>query len=94
MPLLAALSLAIQLFFIVHAYRSGAPRYWILVIFAFPVAGCVAYYFFEGFPKSRVIPDDHPLLRYYQWYWKYGDGWNGLNTFKPHSTRSSNNVSP
>jgi len=53
MPLLAVLSLAIQFFFIMHAYRSGAPRYWIFIIFAFPVAGCLAYYFLEIFPKSR-----------------------------------------
>jgi hypothetical protein len=53
MPLLAALSLAIQLFFVIHAYRSGAPRYWVFVILAFPVAGCVAYYFLEVFPGSR-----------------------------------------
>lgn len=32
------------------------------------------------FPQDRVIPDDHPLLLYYRWYWKQGDGWNGLNT--------------
>ncbi|HOM16591.1 MAG TPA: LamG domain-containing protein, partial [Thermoguttaceae bacterium] len=32
------------------------------------------------FPQDRVIPDDHPLLVYYRWYWKQGDGWNGLNT--------------
>jgi hypothetical protein len=34
----------------------------------------------EGFPKDRVIPDDDPIYRYYKWYWKQGDGWNGLNT--------------
>jgi len=34
----------------------------------------------EGFPTNRVVPDDHPLLKYLSWYWKEGDGWNGLNT--------------
>jgi hypothetical protein len=34
----------------------------------------------EGFPAMRVIGDDHPIYRYYRWYWKEGDGWNGLNT--------------
>lgn len=34
----------------------------------------------KGFPADRVIPADHPLYRYLQWYWKTGDGWNGLNT--------------
>ncbi len=40
----------------------------------------VNYLKLQGFPESRVIPDDHPLYRYYRWYWKAGDGWNGLNT--------------
>jgi hypothetical protein len=42
--------------------------------------GGVAYESLPGFPPSRVIPDDHPLYRYYQWYWKHGDGWTALNT--------------
>ncbi len=53
MPLLVGLSLAIQIFFIVHAYRSGAPRYWVFVILLFPVAGCLAYYVLEVFPGTR-----------------------------------------
>jgi hypothetical protein len=53
MPLLLALNLVIQVFFIVHVYRSGAPRYWAFIILLFPVAGCLAYYFLEVFPHSR-----------------------------------------
>jgi hypothetical protein len=53
MPLLVALNLAIQVCFVVHAYRTGAPRYWVFVILAFPVAGCVAYYLLEVFLPSR-----------------------------------------
>ena len=33
-----------------------------------------------NFPADRVIPDDFPLYVFYRWYWKVGDGWNGLNT--------------
>ena len=40
----------------------------------------VSFRAIPGFPQSRVIPDDHPLYLYYRWYWKSGDGWNGLNT--------------
>lgn len=40
----------------------------------------VDYTKLAGFPADRVIPDDHPLYVYYRWYWKTGDGWNGLNT--------------
>lgn len=53
MPLLVVLNLVIQLCFIVHVYRSGAPRYWAFVILLFPVAGCLAYYFLEVFPQSH-----------------------------------------
>jgi hypothetical protein len=53
MPLLLALSLVIQLLFVVHVYRSGAPRYWVFVILAFPVAGCLAYVVFEVLPHTR-----------------------------------------
>jgi len=53
MPLLVALNLVIQVCFVVHAYRSGAPRYWVFVILAFPVAGCLAYYVVEVFLPSR-----------------------------------------
>ncbi len=53
MPLLVALNLLIQACFVVHAYRTGAPRYWVFVIIAFPVAGCLAYYVLEVFLPSR-----------------------------------------
>lgn len=32
-----------------------------------------------NFPANRVIADDNPILKYLQWFWKTGDGWNGLN---------------
>ena len=34
----------------------------------------------KDFPANRVIADDNPFYRYCQWFWKAGDGWNGLNT--------------
>ena len=40
----------------------------------------VDYTKLADFPKSRVIPDDNPIYRFYRWYWKEGDGWPGLNT--------------
>lgn len=33
-----------------------------------------------NFPADRVIPDDHPVLDYYRWFWTTGDGWNGLHS--------------
>ena len=34
----------------------------------------------DGFPVSRVIPDDYPVYDYYRWFWREGDGWNKLQT--------------
>lgn len=33
-----------------------------------------------GFPEDRVVPEDHPILNYYRWFWTEGDGWNGLHS--------------
>ena len=40
----------------------------------------VEYSKVKDFPADRVIPDSHPLYRYLQWFYKEGDGWNGLNS--------------
>ncbi len=40
----------------------------------------VAWNSLPDFPADRVIPDDHPILRFYRWFWTVGDGWNGLHT--------------
>lgn len=40
----------------------------------------VSYGGIEGFPASRVVPDDHDLLRFYRWFWREGDGWNALHS--------------
>ena len=40
----------------------------------------VSYQNLKIFPANRVIPDDFPLLVFYKWFWKQGDGWNDLHT--------------
>ncbi len=40
----------------------------------------VRYSNLADFPATRIIPDDHPILAYYRWFWKEGDGWNHLHT--------------
>ncbi|MHB8997127.1 MAG: LamG-like jellyroll fold domain-containing protein [Armatimonadota bacterium] len=40
----------------------------------------VPYQNLKDFPTDRIIPDNYPLLTYYKWYWKAGDGWNGLHS--------------
>lgn len=46
------------------------------------VNGKYAPYYSEipGFPANRIVPDDYPLLKYYMWFWKHGDGWNAMNS--------------
>ncbi len=34
----------------------------------------------KDFPSNRVIPDEHPILKYYRWFWTVGDGWNALHS--------------
>lgn len=31
------------------------------------------------FPASQVVGDDYPLLKYFRWWWRTGDGWNALH---------------
>ena len=40
----------------------------------------VDYHRLRNFPADHVVPDDNPIYTYYRWYWKSGDGWNGLNS--------------
>jgi hypothetical protein len=53
MPLIGGVVLLIQFCFAYHALKTGRPYWWIFVIMAFPVAGCIIYYFVEVFPGSR-----------------------------------------
>lgn len=39
----------------------------------------LGYQSIPGFPEFRVVADDYPLLAYYRWFWKTGDGWNPLH---------------
>ncbi len=43
MPIGLGLHVAIALFFAVHAVRNGQERYWLFVLFAFPLLGSVVY---------------------------------------------------
>ncbi|NOZ24266.1 MAG: LamG domain-containing protein [Planctomycetes bacterium] len=40
----------------------------------------VKYEKLKDFPADRIIPDDNPILTYYKWFWKTGDGWNPMHT--------------
>ena len=53
MPILGALVLLIQFCFVYHVFKTGRPYWWMFVIMAAPVMGCILYYFVEVFPGSR-----------------------------------------
>jgi hypothetical protein len=40
----------------------------------------VDYRALPEFPASHIVPANDPLLEYYRWFWKDGDGWNALNS--------------
>lgn len=43
----------------------------------------------KDFPADRVVEDDHPILKYYRWFWTVGDGWNALHTALHKGVKSS-----
>ncbi|MDR1228883.1 MAG: hypothetical protein LBK55_07685 [Azoarcus sp.] len=63
MPVLAGITVLIQLCFAFHALKTGRPHWWMFVIMAFPVMGCVIYYFVEVFPGSREHRSAHKTVR-------------------------------
>ncbi len=54
-PLMSLLLMAVNLFFIVHAIKTGRPFYWIWIIFVMPVLGAAAYFIIEMRPNLRSI---------------------------------------
>lgn len=34
----------------------------------------------DDVPSDRIVPDDHPVLVFYRWFWTVGDGWNSWHT--------------
>jgi hypothetical protein len=47
MPIVAVLHFAVAVFFAVHSVRTGRDRYWLMVLFAFPLLGSLVYFFAE-----------------------------------------------
>lgn len=42
------------LFFAVHAVRTGREMYWLIILFSFPIAGSIVYFFAVYLPQSRL----------------------------------------
>lgn len=55
MPLLYILSLLAQIYFAVHAARTGRER-WLFIIILFPLIGCLVYFIVEYLPEMQSDP--------------------------------------
>lgn len=54
MPILGVgLHLIVALFFGIHAIRRGENLYWLMILFAFPLLGSIAYFFAVYMPEVR-----------------------------------------
>ena len=53
--------------------------------------GGVDYTKLKDFPQDRVIADDHPILKYYRWFWTTGDGWNALHSALSRGVKGGSN---
>jgi len=53
MPIIGGVIILLQLSVVYHAFKTGRPYYWIFVIMAFPVMGCLIYFLVEILPGSR-----------------------------------------
>ena len=51
--------------------------------------GGVQYTRLKTFPASRIIPDNDPILVFYRWFWKDGDGWNPMNSVMAQAYRDA-----
>ena len=55
MPFLGlGLHFLLALFFAIHALRNRRQMYWLLILFAFPLLGSLAYFIVEYLPASRL----------------------------------------
>jgi hypothetical protein len=52
MPIIG-IEILLQLCVVYHAMKTGRPYYWIFIIMAFPVMGCLIYFLVEVLPGSR-----------------------------------------
>jgi len=49
----------------------------------------IDYQSLPQFPVNHIVADDDPILQYYKWYWKKGDGWNQLFSAVDHGIKST-----
>ena len=59
MSILAGIEIFIQFCFAFHVLKTGRSYWWIFIIMAFPLMGCLIYYFIEVFPESHEYRSAH-----------------------------------
>jgi hypothetical protein len=57
------LHVAIAIYFAVHAMRTGQDKYWLFILFAFPLLGSLVYAFAVWLPDARHSPQGHMVAR-------------------------------
>ena len=62
MPILALISIAFQVFFGIHALRTGRER-WLWLIIVFPFVGCLIYFIAEYLPELKNSPRSRQVKR-------------------------------
>ena len=53
MPVLALCEVLVQVYFAVHAVRTGRERQWLFIIIVFPGVGSLIYFFSEYLPDMQ-----------------------------------------
>ncbi len=43
----------------------------------------------KNFPVDGILPEEDPILRFYHWFWKTGDGWNDLHSLASDALKST-----
>ncbi len=61
MPILFVLEIAVQVYFAVHAVKTGRSWYWLYIIILFPGVGCLVYLFAEYLPELRADRRVHAI---------------------------------
>jgi hypothetical protein len=55
MPVLALCEILVQMYFAVHAVRTGRERQWLFIIIIFPGIGSLIYFFSEYLPDMQQV---------------------------------------
>lgn len=48
-----------------------------------------SYTTLKDFPADRVVPEDHPQLAFYRWWWSVGDAWNAAHSAVHHGLHNN-----